>query len=85
MDPSNREDVVTLIARSRSVDKARAGRIFDIEAASRTSIVRSIEEAEQSLAETATVRGKYTGIRPSGYFNPSAMRTALADTGRDAR
>ena len=84
MNPANREEVVALIAEARNVDETRAGRIFDIEAASRTSIVRSIEGAERSLAETAAVRGKYTGTRPSGYFDSSAMRKALAAAARDA-
>jgi ABC-type nitrate/sulfonate/bicarbonate transport system substrate-binding protein len=84
MDPANRDEVVAIIAEARGVDVARAGRILDIEAASRTGRVRSIEQAEASLAETAALRGQYTGTRPSGYFAPEAMRRALAAAGRDA-
>ncbi len=84
MDPAHRNDVVDLIARARDVDAARARRILDIETASRTGVIRSVQDAERSLAETAALRAQYTGGRPEGYFDPSAMERALAGVGPDA-
>jgi ABC-type nitrate/sulfonate/bicarbonate transport system substrate-binding protein len=84
MDPANRDDVVDLVARAREVDRARARRILDIETASRTGVIRTVEDAERSLAETAGLRAQYTGTRPGDYFDPSAMERALASVGRDA-
>jgi ABC-type nitrate/sulfonate/bicarbonate transport system substrate-binding protein len=85
MDAGNADEVVALIAQARGVDDARARRILAIEAASRTGTVRSVEEAERTLAETAGLRARYTGgAAPAGYFDPSAMRQVLAPSGRDA-
>ena len=84
MDPANEDDVVRVVARGRGVDEDRARRILRIEAASRTGTVRSIDEAEASLAETAALRAQYTGVRPEGYFDPAAMRAALPALGRAA-
>lgn len=83
MDPANGNDVVDLIARARGVDPARARRILDIETASRTGVIRSVQDAERSLAETAALRAQYTGGRPESYFDPSAMERALASVGPD--
>jgi ABC-type nitrate/sulfonate/bicarbonate transport system substrate-binding protein len=85
LDPEHRSDVVRLVATARGVDEARAERIVDIETASRTGTVRSVEQAEATLAETAALRGRYTGTPPTGYFDPAAMREALASTGPDGR
>jgi ABC-type nitrate/sulfonate/bicarbonate transport system substrate-binding protein len=82
MDPAHREDVVQVIAAGRGVDEDRARRILDIETASRTGVVRSVEQAEYSLAQTAELRALYTGTQPSGYFEPEAMSRALAASGR---
>ena len=85
MDPANADEVVALIVQARGVDDQRARRILAIEAASRTGTVRAVEEAERSLTETAGLRARYTGgVAPDGYFDPSAMRQALAPSGRDA-
>jgi ABC-type nitrate/sulfonate/bicarbonate transport system substrate-binding protein len=82
MDPAHREDVVQVIAAGRGVDEDRARRILDIETASRTGTVRSIEAAERSLAQTAALRAQYTGTQPTGYFDPTVMRKALGASGR---
>ena len=84
MDPVHSEDVVQVIAAGRGVDEERARRILDIETASRTGMMRSIEQAEASLAQTAALRAQYTGTEPIGYFDPTVMRKALAAAGRDA-
>jgi ABC-type nitrate/sulfonate/bicarbonate transport system substrate-binding protein len=84
MSADNRDEVVELIARARGVDPARAARILDIETASRTSVVRTVEEAAAALEQTAELRATYAGARPSGYFDREPMRRALSDAGRDA-
>lgn len=83
-DPTNREDVVAMVAQAREVDEAKARRIVDIETASRTGSVRSVEQMEQTLARTAELRAEYTGTRPEGYFDPTATSAVLAPPGRDA-
>jgi ABC-type nitrate/sulfonate/bicarbonate transport system substrate-binding protein len=85
VDPAHRDEVVELVAEARGVDEARARRIVEIEAASRTSVVRTVEDAERSLAETASLRARYTGVVPTGYFSPTAMgRALIAAADRDA-
>jgi ABC-type nitrate/sulfonate/bicarbonate transport system substrate-binding protein len=83
-DPANREDVVAMVARAREVDEAKARRIVDIETASRTGSVRSVDQVEHALARTAALRAEYTGTRPEGYFDPAAMNAVLTAPGRDA-
>jgi ABC-type nitrate/sulfonate/bicarbonate transport system substrate-binding protein len=84
MDPLNRDEVIAIIAEARGVDEARAGRILDIEAASRTSVVRTVDQAETALVQTAELRAEYAGTRPAGYFDAEPMRLALAAGQRDA-
>ena len=84
MDPGNREQVVALVSEARAVDEDRARRIVDIETASRTGVIRSVDQAAEALARTAGLRAEYTGTRPEGYFEPSVMQAALASAARDA-
>jgi ABC-type nitrate/sulfonate/bicarbonate transport system substrate-binding protein len=84
VDPANEDDVVSVVAAGRGVDERRARRILGIEAASRTSTVRTVAAARAALAETAELRARYTGGRPQDFFDPAAMDRALATAGRDA-
>lgn len=84
-DPDNREEVVRVIAEGRRVSEERARRLLHIETASRTGVVRSVDEAAACLAETAALREQYTGTLPTGYFDPTTMQQVLMALGRGAR
>jgi ABC-type nitrate/sulfonate/bicarbonate transport system substrate-binding protein len=75
--PENYEDVVRVVAEGRGIDEDRARRVLAIEEAGRTATIGSIEEAEDSLAQTAALRAAYTDSRPTGYFDAEAMRNGL--------
>lgn len=77
-DPNNHEDVVQVVAEARGIDEDQARRMVDIEKAGRTSTVLSIEDVEDSLTPIATLRARFTGEQPTGYFDGRAMSKALA-------
>lgn len=76
-DPANLEETVRVVAEGRGIDEDRARRVLDIEMGSRTGTISSVEDVERSLAATAALRAEFTGRRPTGYFDPRAMRAAL--------
>lgn len=75
--PDNYEDVVRIIADGSGLEPARARRLLEIETASRTAVVTSVAEAEESLAHTAALRSQYTGAESDGYFDPSVLAAAF--------
>ncbi len=77
-DPANHEDVVAVVAQGRGIDVDDARRLLAVESGGRTGVITSVEDVEQSLAASAGLRARYTGVTPTGYFDPTAMRAALA-------
>lgn len=75
--PENHEDVVRLVAEGSGLEPARARRLLEIETASRTGVITSVAEAEESLAQTAALRSQYTGTESAGYFDPSVLAAAF--------
>lgn len=75
--PENHEDVVRLVAEGSGLTPERARHLLEIETESRTGVITTVAEAEESLARTAALRSQYTGAEPSGYFDPSVLATAF--------
>jgi ABC-type nitrate/sulfonate/bicarbonate transport system substrate-binding protein len=76
-DPANHEDVVAVVAQGRGIDTDDARRLLEVETAGRTGVIGSVEDVEESLAASAALRGRYTGVTPTGYFDPTAMQAAF--------
>ncbi|MPZ93417.1 MAG: hypothetical protein GEU96_00615 [Propionibacteriales bacterium] len=83
--PAHHEEVVKVVAEGRGIDEDHARRLLDVEKGSRTGTISTVEDVEDSLAATASLRAEYTGSRPTDYFDAAAMRKALAAHRRSTR
>lgn len=72
-DPANDDAMHALVADALKVSDERAREVVAMEAASRTTLLPSADEAASSLSRVAALRSAATGQEISGYFDASWM------------
>jgi ABC-type nitrate/sulfonate/bicarbonate transport system substrate-binding protein len=74
VDEANAAAVQELVADSLQISTAQARAVVAMEAASRTALLPSWQEAAAGLDQVAALRSSATGQEVSGYFDPAWMR-----------
>lgn len=75
--PDNHDDVLALTAGHGGLTPEQARRTLEDETSGRTGLITSVAAAQQSLALTSALRSQYTGVQPSGYFDPQVLGSAF--------